>query len=61
MYNSFASTFSPSRGRHAPNYLVAMTELRSTLVDNKPTVYICRNFTCGLPIQTPEQLREKLL
>jgi len=28
MYNSFASTFSPPRGRHAPNYLVAMTELR---------------------------------
>lgn len=32
-----------------------------TLIDNKPTVYICRNFICDLPIQTPEQLREKLL
>jgi len=28
MYNPLTSTFSLPRGRHAPNYPVAMTEMR---------------------------------
>jgi uncharacterized protein len=57
---------------HRPDCIVAATtyppEQRSpkllhnrSLVNDQPTVYICRNFTCDLPIQTPEQLREKLI
>jgi len=31
------------------------------LIRNQPTVYVCHNFICELPVQTPEQLGEKLL
>ena len=32
-----------------------------SLLEDRPTVYVCHNFICDLPVQTPEQLREKLL
>jgi uncharacterized protein YyaL (SSP411 family) len=31
-----------------------------TMVDNKPTVYVCRNYTCLLPATTVEDLAERL-
>jgi hypothetical protein len=31
------------------------------LINNRPTVYVCRNSVCDLPVDTPEQLGEKLL
>jgi uncharacterized protein YyaL (SSP411 family) len=31
------------------------------LINNRPTVYVCRNSVCDLPVHTPEQLGEKLL
>ena len=30
------------------------------LINNRPTVYVCHDFICELPVQTPEQLGEKL-
>ena len=31
-----------------------------TLVDGKPAVYICRNFTCGQPLTDPQKIPESL-
>jgi hypothetical protein len=30
------------------------------LLEEKPTVYVCENFTCQLPVQQPEALRDQL-
>ena len=30
------------------------------LIDGKPTAYVCNNFSCKLPVTTPEKLREQL-
>jgi uncharacterized protein YyaL (SSP411 family) len=32
-----------------------------TLVDGKPTAYVCENFACKLPATSPEQLAEQLM
>ena len=31
-----------------------------TLLNNQPTAYVCRNFTCSLPVTQPEDLRNQL-
>ncbi len=30
------------------------------LVDGRPTAYVCRNYTCGRPVTTPEELARQL-
>jgi len=30
------------------------------LLDGAPAAYVCRNFTCQVPVTTPEQLRQVL-
>jgi hypothetical protein len=30
------------------------------LLDNLPTAYVCRNFVCNQPVNSPEKLREQL-
>lgn len=30
------------------------------MVDGKPTAYVCQNYTCQLPVTTPEKLAAQL-
>jgi len=30
------------------------------MVDNKPTAYVCQNYTCNLPVNTPEKMAQLL-
>jgi uncharacterized protein YyaL (SSP411 family) len=59
--------------RFLPNKVVAAAEsndpaaveaikllAEKTAIDDKPTVYVCRNYTCLAPVTTAEQLEERL-
>ena len=39
--------------------LIPLLEGRS-LIDGKPTAYVCENFACQKPVTTAEDLREQL-
>jgi uncharacterized protein YyaL (SSP411 family) len=54
------------RKRHLPHTVVALKRpdeksdlpllANRTLVDGKPAAYVCENFACKLPVNTPEEL-----
>ena len=59
--------------RYLPNRILASSETgdpagshpfpllrHKTLVDGQPTVYVCRNYTCNLPVTTPTALTPQL-
>jgi len=47
---------------HAPDETEAFPPILSerTLIDGQPTAYVCRQFVCQLPVNTPEALRAQL-
>ena len=60
------------REKYSPNVIVALSRepvqdeanipLLSyrTMRNDKPTVYVCRNFACKMPVTTPEEMKELL-
>ncbi len=58
------------RKRYLPTTVVALARpdeasmlpllARRTLVDGKPAAYVCENYTCKLPVNTPEALAQLL-
>ena len=56
------------RSEFRPNTVAAVGETGAipllaerTQIDNQPTAYVCRNFTCNLPVTTPAALRRQLI
>ena len=44
-----------------PRHLPDLPQLREKRApDGKATAYVCREFTCGPPLQEPDDLREEL-
>jgi uncharacterized protein YyaL (SSP411 family) len=55
-------------GRYLPNRVVVCGEENGPLLlagkrrlDDRPTVYVCENFSCRTPVNTPEDLAEQLM
>ncbi len=49
-------------GSKSQDYLASKVEFIGTVkkIDNKPTAYVCENFTCELPVNEVDMLRKKL-
>jgi len=64
------SLLAPATTRYAPNRVLALSPDPGasvipllhgrTAVDGRPTAYVCRRFTCRLPVTDPEALRGQL-
>ncbi|MBF0445936.1 MAG: thioredoxin domain-containing protein, partial [Magnetococcales bacterium] len=44
-----------------PNELSQWPLLNRSMIDNRPTAYVCKNLVCRLPVFTPEELEKMLV